>query len=136
MALKLRLVKDGKVIFEVPLYPEDWPRDQLEQELETLEARFDSLSKIFDALSHETRLRMIKRLMEDRDLTMNFADFMRELDLNPKLVWENTRKLCEGGLLEKVEKGRYRCSEFGRIEFMMSLALRRLMEVLDEIERS
>ncbi len=136
MALKLRLVKDGKVIFEVPLYPEDWPRDQLEQELETLEARFDSLSKIFDALSHETRLRMIKRLMEDRDLTMNFADFMRELDLNPKLVWENTRKLCEGGLLEKVEKGRYRCSEFGQIEIMMSLALRRLMEVLDEIERS
>jgi len=136
MALKLQLVKDGKVIFEVPLYPEDWPRDQLEQELETLEARFDSLSKIFDALSHETRLRMIKRLMEDRDLTMNFADFMRELDLNPKLVWENTRKLCEGGLLEKVEKGRYRCSEFGQIEIMMSLALRRLMEVLDEIERS
>lgn len=135
MALKLQLVEDGKVIFEMPLRPDDWPRDQLEQELERLETNFDSLSSVFDALSHETRLKMIKRLMEETDHSMNFADFMRELDLNPKLVWENTRKLCEGGLLEKVEKGRYRCSEFGRIEFMMSLALRRLMEVLEELER-
>jgi len=135
LALKLQLVEDGKVIFEMPLRPDDWPRDQLEQELERLETNFDSLSSVFDALSHETRLKMIKRLMEETDHSMNFADFMRELDLNPKLVWENTRKLCEGGLLEKVEKGRYRCSEFGRIEFMMSLALRRLMEALEELER-
>jgi len=135
MALRFQLVKDGEVIFEIPLDPEDWPREKLERELEGLETSFERLSKIFDALSHETRLRMIRQLIEDRDLTMNFAGFMRELDLNPKLVWENTRKLCEGGLLEKVEKGRYRCSDFGRIEFMMSLALRRLMEALEELER-
>ncbi len=131
----MQLVRDGEVILEVPLFPEEWSRDQLEQELETLEASFDRLSKIFDALSHETRLRMMKQLMQDQDHTMNFMDFMRELDLNPKIVWENTRKLCEGGLLEKVEKGRYRCSEFGQIEFMMSLALRRLMDVLEELKR-
>jgi len=136
MPLKLQLVEDGKVILEIPLRPEDWPREELERELETLEAGFERLSKVFDALSHETRLKMIKRVMEDADLTMSFADLMRDLDLNPKLVWENTRKLCEGGLLEKVEKGRYRASEFGRIEFMMSLALRRLMEALEEFGRS
>jgi len=134
MTLKLQLVENGRVIFEIPLHPEDWPSGQLEREFETLEASFEGLSRIFDALSHETRLRMIKRLMEERDQTMNFADFMRELDLNPKIVWENTRKLCDGGILEKVEKGRYRCSEFGRMEFMMSLALRRLMETLEELE--
>ena len=135
MALRLQIVKDGEVVFEVPLDLEDWPRDHLERELEALETSSDSLSKIFDALSHETRLRMIKRLMEERDHTMSFAEFMRELDLNPKIVWENTRRLCEGGILEKVEKGRYRCSEFGRLELMMSLALRRLMEALEELER-
>jgi len=135
MTLRLQIVKDGEVVFEVPLDLEDWPRDHLERELEALETSFDSLSKIFDALSHETRLRMIKRLMEERDHAMSFAEFMRELDLNPKIVWENTRKLCEGGILEKVEKGRYRCSEFGRLELMMSLALRRLMEALEELER-
>jgi len=74
--------------------------------------------------------------MGERDLTMNFGDFMRELDLNPKLVWENTRKLREGGLLEKVEKGKYRCSDFGRMELMMSLALRRLMKEFEEMEKS
>jgi len=135
MALRLQIVKDGEVVFEVPLDLEDWPRDHLERELAALETSSDSLSKIFDALSHETRLRMIKRLMEERDHTMSFAEFMRELDLNPKIVWENTRRLCEGGILEKVEKGRYRCSEFGRLELMMSLALRRLMEALEELER-
>jgi len=133
MALKLQLVKNGKIIFDVPLYPKDWSKDQLEHELDALESSFDRLTKTFDALSHTTRLRMLRRLMEESDLTMNFADFMRELDLNPKLVWENTRKLREGGLLEKVEKGKYRCSEFGRIELMMSLALRRLMKELEEL---
>jgi len=135
MALRLQIVKDGEVVFEVPLDLEDWPRDHLERELAALETSSSSLSKIFDALSHETRLRMIKRLMEERDHAMSFAEFMRELDLNPKIVWENTRKLCEGGILEKVERGRYRCSEFGRLELMMSLALRRLMEALEELER-
>ena len=134
--MKLQLVKDGKVIYEIPLYPEDWSRDQLERELDALETGFDRLAKIFTALSHETRLRMLRQLMGERDLTMNFGDFMRELDLNPKLVWENTRKLREGGLLEKVEKGKYRCSDFGRMELMMSLALRRLMKEFEEMEKS
>jgi len=134
--LKLQLVKDGKVIYEIPLYPEDWSRDQLERELDAFETSFDGLTKIFTALSHETRLRMLRQLMGERDLTMNFGDFMRELDLNPKLVWENTRKLREGGLLEKVEKGKYRCSDFGRMELMMSLALRRLMKEFEEMEKS
>lgn len=133
--MKLQLVKNSKVIYEIPLYPEDWSRDQLERELDALETDFERLAKIFTALSHETRLRMLRQLMGEEDFTMNFADFMRELDLNPKLVWENTRKLREGGLLEKVEKGKYRCSEFGRVEFMMSLALRRLMKVLEDLER-
>jgi len=136
MALKLQLVRNGKIILDIPLYPKDWSKDQLEQELEALETSFDRLTKTFDALSHTTRLRMLKQLMEESDLTMNFADFVRELDLNPKLVWENTRKLREGGLLEKIEKGRYRCSEFGRIELMMSLALRRLMKEFEEMEKS
>lgn len=135
MALKLQLVKNGKIVFDIPLYSEDWSKDQLERELGALETSFDRLTKTFDALSHTTRLRMLKQLMGERNFTMNFADFMRELDLNPKLVWENTRKLREGGLLEKIEKGKYRCSEFGRIELMMSLALRRLMEELEKLER-
>lgn len=93
------------------------------------------MSKVFHALSHETRLRMMKRLMEEEDRTMNFADFMKDLDLNPKIVWENAKKLREGGFLEKVERGKYRCSEVGESGFiLMSLVLKHLMELLEEAE--
>jgi DNA-binding transcriptional ArsR family regulator len=133
MKLKVQLVRNGEVLFEIPLTPMDWPREQLENELEAFEASFQRLSKIFDALSHETRLRMMKRLVEEEDRTMNFGDFMRDLDLNPKIVWENTRKLREGGFLEKIGRGRYRCSEVGQSGFiLMSLVLRHLVEALEE----
>jgi len=135
MNLKLQLVKDGKIIYEIPLSPAEWRPKQLETEFEAVEDDFQRFSKIFDALSHETRLRMMRRLIEEEDRTMNFADLMRELDLNPKLVWENARKLTEDGFLKKTGRGEYSFSEFGESGFMMvSLALRRLMEALEEFE--
>lgn len=133
--LKLQLVSNGDVIFEMPLSSTEWSRSRLENELEAFEEDFGKFSKIFTALSNETRLMMMKRLMEEENHTVRFADFMRDLDLNPKLVWENARKLSEGGLLVKVGRGRYRCSGFGESGFMlMSLALRRLIAALDELE--
>ena len=135
MKLKLQLVQDGEVVFEIPLSPTDWPKEQLENELEALEHNFQRFSRIFAALSHDTRLRMMKRLMEEEDCTMNFTDFMRDLNLNPKIVWENAKKLREGGLLEKVDRGIYRCSSFGQRRFILvSFAFRRLIEALEEME--
>jgi hypothetical protein len=135
LTLKLQIVKNGKIIFEMPISPTDWTKKQLERELETVETNSQRFSKIFNALSNQTRLLMMKRLMEEEDRTINFAVFMRDLDLNPKLVWENARKLREGGLLKKVGRGRYRCSEFGETGFMMmSTLLHRLMGVLEELE--
>ena len=135
MQLRLLLMRDSEVLFEIPLRMEDWTRDLLQDELSSFEREFDRFSKFFDALSHETRLRMMKRLFEDEDLTLGFADFMRDLDLNPKIVWESTKKLREVGLLVKSEDGKYRCPESGKAEFLMvSLALRRLLQALKEIE--
>jgi len=135
MKLKLQLVRDGEVLFEIPLSPTDWPREQLKNELKAFEADFQRFSKIFDVLFHKTRLRMMRRLMEEEDGIMNFAGFMRDLDLNPKIVWENAKKLREGGFLVKVSRGRYRCSDVGQRGFILiSLALRHLMETLEEIE--
>ena len=74
-------------------------------------------------------------LLMDEDCTVSFADFMRDLDLNPKLVWENARKLSEEGLLKKVGRGRYCISDFGQKVFIMiNLALKHLIETLDEID--
>jgi DNA-binding transcriptional ArsR family regulator len=134
MKLKLRLVQDRKTIFEIPLSLEGWSKQDLEDELKENEESFERFSKIFDALSHETRLRMMSHLVEADDKTLSFADFMQDLDLNPKTVWENSRKLEEGGLLEKTARGKYACSEFGETFMMMSLVLRRLIESLESVE--
>ena len=135
MSLKLQLLRDGKTILELPLSPMDWPKDQLETEFKAFEEDFQKFSNIFDALSNHTRLRMMSRLVVEEGNTMNFADFMKDLDLNPKTVWENSRKLSDGGFLTKTGRGTYHCSEFGQSAFLtLSLVLRRLLASLEEIE--
>jgi predicted transcriptional regulator len=132
MKLKLQILKDGEAIFEMPLSFSDWQKEELEDELDSMEEEFQRLSNLFSALSNMTRLMMMKRIMEEEDRTASFTDFMRDLNLNPKLVREYTKKLSECGLLEKVGRGRYRCSESGGASFIvLSLALRRLMEAFD-----
>ena len=77
----------------------------------------------------------MKRLFEDENVTLGFVDLMKDLDLNPKIVWESTKKLRESGLLVKSENGKYSCSEHGQAEFLMvSIALRRLLQLLTELE--
>ena len=135
MSLKLHLVRDGKIILEIPLSLMDWPKDQLETEFEAFEEDFKKISSMFDALSNQTRLKMMRRLVEKEDGTMTFAAFMKDLDLNPKTVWENSRKLSNSGFLTKTCRGTYHCSEFGQSAFLtMSLVLRRILESLEEIE--
>lgn len=135
MTLKLQLVRDGKLILEVPLSLMDWPKDQLETEFKAFEEDFERFSNMFVALSNQTRLKMMIRLVAEEDRTMNFADFMKDLDLNPKTVWENSRKLSDGGFITKTGRGTYHCSEFGQSAFLtLSLALRRLLASLEEIE--
>ena len=135
MTLKLQLVEDGQVIFQIPLSPVDWSREELVNDLDAFEANFQRYSKLFTALSTETRLRMMKRLIERKKRTVTFTDLMQDLDLNPKLVWENTRKLREGGLVVKIGRNGYRCSEFGETSFMMmGLAFKRLLKALEEMD--
>jgi DNA-binding HxlR family transcriptional regulator len=135
MKLKLQLVQDGKILFEMPLSITDWSKEELESEFQATEGEFAKFSKLFDALSHETRLRMMRHLIEDENRTMSFADFMRDLDLNPKTVWENSKKLEESGLVKKTGRGKYSCSDFGQTTFiMMSLALHRFIQSLQQID--
>jgi len=134
MKLKLLLKKDGEVLFEMPLSVEEWPKQRLETELAFSKIELEKFSKLFDALSHETRLNMMKHLLQDDDLTLGFGEFMRDLGLNPKTVWESTRKLQESGLLTRSEDGKYRASEPGAAEFLLlSLALRRLFKAVEEL---
>jgi len=134
MKLKLQLKRNGEVLFEMPLSMQEWTKQRLESELAFSEIELEKFSKLFDALSHGTRLKMMKRLLQDDDLTLGFGEFMRDLGLNPKTVWESTRKLQEGGLLVKSKDGRYRASEPGAAEFLLlSLTLRRLLKAVEEV---
>lgn len=133
--MRLMLIKDDSVLFEVPLSREEWTKEFLDNEMGFMEQDFQQFSKLFDALSHKNRLRMMKLLIEDEDPTMRFVEFIRDLDLNPKLVWENTRKLSESGFIEKSDNGRYRCSEFGETSFiMLNFVLRHLREMFKSVE--
>ena len=134
MKLKLLLKRDGKVLFEMPLSMDEWTKQGLERELAFSEPELEKFSKLFDALSHGTRLKMMTRLLGDEDMTLGFGEVMRDLRLNPKTVWDSTRKLQEGGLLVKSKDGRYRASEPGVTEFLLlSLALRRLFKAVEEL---
>ncbi|MFW6110511.1 MAG: hypothetical protein ACOC6H_00575 [Thermoproteota archaeon] len=136
MALKLRLVRDGEILFELSLSPVDWSKKKLQDEFEAFEKDFQKYSKMFNALSNQTRLKMMNRVVEEEDRTVRFVDFTRDLDLNPKIVWENSKKLRDGGFLEKTGRGEYRCSEFGQTAFItMSLALRHLIKTLEGINK-
>lgn len=135
MGLKLQLVRDGHVILEVPISITEWSKENLENEMKSIEEEIQRFSKIFDALSNETRIRMMRRFLIEEDASVRFADLMQDLDLNPKIVWENLGKLNRCGFLEKTGRGKYRCSEFGQRAFMlMSLAMRHLLEIMEEIE--
>ena len=89
---------------------------------------------MFDALSNMTRIKMMRKLIAEENRTINFAGFMHDLDLNPKTVWENLRKLRDGGFLKKTSRGTYHCSEFGQSAFLiLSLILRRILDSIEEV---
>ncbi len=128
-------MKNNEILMELPLSADAWPRDRLHRELTSFEEEFERFAKLFDALSHKTRLRMVKRLFEEDDYTLGFTDFIKELGLNPKIVWQNTKKLRDGGLLEKDEDGKYSFSEAGKAEFLMlSLVFRHLRDMFEGVE--
>jgi len=115
MKLKLQLVRDGETVFEIPLSLDEWSKQSLEDEFEATEESFSKFSKIFTALSHETRLKMMRRLMESDDRTLSFADFMQGLELNPKIVWENSKKLGKVVSWKRLEgAGMFALSSAGR----------------------
>jgi hypothetical protein len=127
-------MRGDKVILDLPLSILDWQKEQLFTEFEAFEEDFKRISCMFEALSNITRIKMMRKLVEEEDQTMNFADFIHELNLNPKTVWENSRKLKDGGFLKKTSRGTYHCSEFGQSAFLtLSLILRQILCSIEDI---
>jgi predicted transcriptional regulator len=127
------LVENGEVLLEVPLSARSWDRSRLEREFEDFERDLERISRLFNTFSNANRMRMMRAFFE-REKSIAFTELMRELDMNPKLIWDSTRKLTRVGLIEKDDQGRYRTTREGEAQFLMaSIALRKLFELLDEI---
>ena len=133
MKFKLRLVKDGEVLWEIPLSPEDWAHDDLEAEINNLRNKFNRYHGIFDALHNQNRVRMLCSLMENENRTMRFTDFIEALQMNPKTVRENAIRLYNAGLIETPHRGTYRISEKGQFCFIIvGFALRRMLNSMED----
>ncbi len=132
--LKLMLVDDGRVLLELPLSTRNWDRRELEREFEDFDRDVERVSRLFNALSNASRLRMMRAFLDRVDHSLAFTELMNLLDMNPKLVWDSTRRLRRLGLIEKDDEGRYRSTQEGEAQFLMaSIALRRLLQILEEL---
>lgn len=128
------LVEDGRTLWEIPLEAHQWDRRALSREFDEMEEEMDRFERLFNALANEGRMRMMRALFDDLDMSMAFTELMKELGMNPKIVSDSTKRLRRTGLIEKDNDGRYRPTRRGEAQFlMMSIALRRMLEILDEI---
>jgi predicted transcriptional regulator len=127
------LVNDREIIWEIPLSISEWVKEDLETEINGIERELDSFSNIFEALKNQNRMKMLCSLIEEKNHTLNFTDFIEKFNMNPKLVRENVLKLHYVGLIDKPARGEYRLTKKGRFCFMMiNLTLKKILDSIDD----
>jgi len=132
--LKLKLVEDGKTLWEIPLQAQHWDRRSLRHEFDEIEDEMERFEGLFNALANEGRMRMMRALFDNLDRSMAFTELMNELGMNPKIVSDSTKRLRRTGFIEKDDNGRYRPTRTGEAQFlMMSVAMRRMLEIMDQL---
>jgi predicted transcriptional regulator len=131
--LKLKLVEDGKTLWEIPLQARNWDRRTLHREFEEIDNEIKRFEAIFNAMANTGRRRMMRTFF-DLERPMGFTELMNELGMNPKIVSDSTKRLRNTGMIEKDEEGKYRTTRTGEAQFlMMSVAMRRMLEILDQL---
>ena len=132
--LKLMLVEDDKVLWEIPLNARQWDRRSLSREFDEMEGEMARFESLFNALANRGRMRMMCSFFDTTDRSMGFTELMNELGMNPKIVSDSTKRLRRSGFIEKDNEGRYRTTRNGEAQFlMMSVAMRRMLEILEQL---
>lgn len=104
------------------------------KEFEELEEDIERFDQLFNALSNSGRRRMMRLFFEKGNQPLTFTELMKLLEMNPKIVSDSTKRLRQTGFLEKRNDGRYMPTRSGETLFlMMSVALRRVKEILEEL---
>jgi len=134
MTLKLQLIRDNKVIYEIPLEMSSWTRGRIEEELELVESQIERVSAIHEMLSSGTRIRMLNSIIQNMDV--RFSDLMNQLDANQKIVNENLQRLRSRRMISRHETNprevHYTASRLGVASLLMMTALHRVMDELKE----
>ena len=127
MTTELQLVRDGKVLYKIPI-------GSLEETDERLLTGVDDedlerLADLYSIAANEGRLRMMLELARKREV--RFSDLLR-VSTNPKLVRSCMDEMEEAGLAEHEMWGKYRQTErrAGLVVFMTA----GLAKVLDALE--
>jgi predicted transcriptional regulator len=132
--LKLQLVEDDKILWEIPLEVRQWNQSNLIREFDELEEELQRFEDIFQVMANRGRMQMMRMFLEDFNRPLGFTELMNELGMNPKIVSDSTKRLRSTGLIDKDEKGKYRSTRTGEAQFlMMSIAMRRMLEFLERI---
>ncbi|MBS7612353.1 ArsR family transcriptional regulator [Candidatus Bathyarchaeota archaeon] len=135
MGLKIQLIKNGKVVLDLPLSIEEWRPEIFQRELQNLEEDIHRIQTLHDVLSNETRIRMLCKLV--RTLDCRFSELMADLGTNQKIISDGLRRMTKMYLVRRVEKHprdvHYNPSPLGFASLATCLIMRR---ILDEIEQS
>ena len=131
--LMLKLVENGKTLWEIPLQARNWDRRSLNREFQEIENEIKRFEATFNALANRGRMRMMLAFF-DMERPLGFTELMNELGMNPKIVSDSTKRLRNTGMIEKDEEGKYKPTRTGEAQFlMMSVAMRRMLEILDKL---
>jgi len=137
MGLKLQLVKDDRILFEMPLGIDEWDRRELEEEIDEIEEEINNVEELHDLYSNKTRIKMLCEIT--RNLDPRFTDLMEELDTNQKVIYDSLQKMMKNDLVERIERHprnvHYRLSQLGFASILMCAATQRVMDIIGkEIE--
>jgi len=127
--LELRLVRDNKVLFSVPLV---YARQETsEADLDIDEEDFERLASLYSIGANERRLRIMVELMRRGE--MSFSDLL-EVALNPKLVRDCMNPMVrEGIVIHERKRAPYKPSFRGVVmATTMTAGLAKLLEFVEE----
>ncbi|MEM3407444.1 MAG: hypothetical protein QXY18_03675 [Nitrososphaerota archaeon] len=134
MDLKLVLMHKDKILLEIPLSNEEWNKEKIEKEIENIMKEHEEIIKFFNIFSNKNRIKMFCKFLNDDDYCVNFAEFINEYRLNPKIVWDNMDRFLKIGFVKYEERGKYKLSEYGRMSFILTnIIYPRMLSILKEM---
>ena len=128
MTIELRLVRDGKTIFSIPINSSSEEADRGKLELE--EDDMERLADLYSVAASERRFRIMHELA--RRGQMKHSDILR-IAMNPKFVQDCINPMVEEGIV--IHEGRrtgYRPSNKGFAYVTLTTGLSRILELLEE----